>query len=36
MGACNSTTRTNHNQQIQNKGIFFSYNLNRTERQHGI
>ena len=34
MGACNSTTRTN--QQIQNKGIFFSYNLNRTERQHGI
>ena len=34
MGACNSTTRTN-NQQIQNKGIFFSYN-NRTERQHGI
>lgn len=33
MGACNSTTRTN--QQIQNKGIFFSYN-NRTERQHGI
>ena len=35
MGACNSTTRTNHNQQIQNKGIFFSYN-NRTERQHGI
>lgn len=35
MGACNSST-TNHNQQIQKKGIFFSSDLNRTERQHGI